>query len=142
MDMNRLNLGSRVLLDASFWIALRDQREPQFAKAQAVARQLFKEKVQLVITPFILAEVHAYFSRSPHLTLQILNDFENNPVMCCESLTSADQREAIAILRKHRDKAYSFCDAVSFALMRRLGIRQAASFDDHFRQFGEFEIIS
>ena len=142
MDVTLLNLGHRVLLDASFWIALRDAREPLFGRAQIITRHLFKERVQLVITPFIVAETHAYFSRSPHLALQILKDFENNPVMHCEPLTPADQREAIMILRKHRDKAYSFCDAVSFVLMRRLKIRQAASFDEHFRQFGEFEIIS
>ena len=142
MDINRLNLGRRVLFDTSFWIALRNENEPHFSKATAIMHGLLKERVQLVITTFILAETHARFSRFPHLALQILNDFEDNRVMHCEPLTPVDQREAIAILRKHRDKSYSFCDAVSFVLMRRLGIRQAASFDDHFRQFGEFEIIS
>lgn len=132
----------RVLLDASFWISLRDEKEPEYKKAQIITRQLFSERVQLVITPLILAETHAYYSRSPHRARQILDDFENNPVMHCEPLLPADQQEAIGLLRQHRDKAYSFCDAVSFALMRRLGIRHAATFDAHFRQFGEFEIIS
>ncbi|MDB6057270.1 MAG: hypothetical protein JWO95_1114, partial [Verrucomicrobiales bacterium] len=39
------------------------------------------------------------------------------------------------------DKDYSLCDALSFVIIRRIGLRQAASFDKHFRQFGEFEVL-
>lgn len=131
----------RVLFDASFWISLRDEREPQYRYAREVVRRLLSDKVLLVVTPLILAEVHAYFSKTPHRARQILDDFENNPVIVCEQLSAADQTEAVRLLRKHRDKSYSFCDAMSFVVMRRLGIRHAASFDEHFRQFGEFQIV-
>ena len=46
------------------------------------------------------------------------------------------------LLRQYRDKSFSLCDAVSFIVMRRLGLRQAATFDEHFRQLGEFEVIA
>ena len=57
-------------------------------------------------------------------------------------VSSEDNQRAIALLRKHDDKTYPFCDAVSFVVMRRLEVRRAAAFDDHFNQFGEFEVLS
>jgi predicted nucleic acid-binding protein len=96
----------------------------------------------LVITENILAETHAYFCRSSMRALQILEDFEGNRAIHCEPTDSADREEAIHLLKRHRDKAWSYCDALSFVIMRRLGIRRAATADHHFRQIGEFEVIS
>ena len=132
----------RVFLDASFWICLRDERELRHGQAAAVTRSLLEKRFQFVTTPLVFAETHAYFTRAPLRRQQILDDIEDNPVISCEPLAPADQRDAIRLLRQQRDKSYSFCDAVSFVLIRRLGLRQAVSFDEHFRQFGEFEVIS
>jgi uncharacterized protein len=130
-----------VFLDSSFWISLRDERESRHGRAVVVARDLLQQRRHFVITPLIFAETQAYFSRAPRRRLQILDDFEHNPAIACEPLTPPDQAESIRLLRVHRDKSYSFCDAVSFVLMRRLGLKHVATFDDHFRQLGEFEVI-
>ena len=132
---------NRVLLDSSFWICLRDERESNHASASALARDLVKERVRFVVTPLVFAETHAYFSRAALRRQQILDDVENNPIISCEPLFPADQTEAIRLLRQHKDKSYSLCDAISFVVMGRLGVRRVASFDEHFRQFGEFEVI-
>jgi uncharacterized protein len=132
----------QLFLDSSFWICLRDQKEMRHERARDIARQLLSRRAQFVVTPLIFAETHAYFSRAARLAQQIITDFEDNPVIRCEQLAAVDQQEAIRLLRQHRDKSYSFCDAVSFALMGRLGIRCAVSFDEHFRQFGEFDVVS
>jgi predicted nucleic acid-binding protein len=131
----------RVFMDTSFWILLRDNREPGHSRVVEVARQLITGRVQLVVTEMVLAETHAYFCRSTPRSLQILDDFENNQAIHCEPWGPIDQRTAFQLLRTHRDKAWSYCDALSFAVMRRLGIRRAASADQHFRQIGEFEVI-
>ena len=55
---------AQVLLDASFWIALRDAREPWHSQARQAAENLLRHHTRLVFTSFILAETHAYFSRS------------------------------------------------------------------------------
>ena len=55
--------------------------------------------------------------------------------------TQADHDMARRILEAHRDKNFSLCDALSFAVMERFGITQAASFDRHFRQYGRFTIL-
>jgi hypothetical protein len=53
----------------------------------------------------------------------------------------ADERRARAIIERYQDKEFSYCDAVSFAVMERLDIQEAIAFDDHFRQYGQFTIL-
>jgi predicted nucleic acid-binding protein len=134
-------MSERVFMDSSFWILLRDETGPQHRRIVEATRQLLVNRTQLVVTELVLAETHAYFSRAPLRSLQILDDFENNRAIHCEPARPADQQEAIQLLRRYRDKAWSYCDAMSFSVMRRLGIRKAASADHHFRQIGEFEVI-
>jgi predicted nucleic acid-binding protein len=55
--------------------------------------------------------------------------------------TQDDEARAIAILRDHQDKAYSFCDALSFAVMERLGVTEVIAFDRHFREYGRLTIL-
>jgi predicted nucleic acid-binding protein len=43
-----------------------------------------------------------------------------------------DEHGASEWLRWHDEREYSFADATSFALMRRLAIREAFAFDDDF----------
>ena len=75
------------------------------------------------------------------LRWQILDDAENNPAMHRELPLPADLDEASGLLRSHRDKCGSYCDAVSFSVMRRIGLAQVATFDVHFRQIGGFEVL-
>jgi predicted nucleic acid-binding protein len=56
-----------------------------------------------------------------------------------EQVTLRDQFDARNIILSHADKDYSLADATSFAVMRRLGVRLAFTFDAHFTQFG-FEV--
>ena len=48
---------------------------------------------------------------------------------------------ACSLVRAHEDKMYSLCDAASFVVMERLGIREAIAFDRHFREYGQFVIL-
>ncbi len=50
--------------------------------------------------------------------------------------TRADELEALRWFRKFCDQKVSFTDCLSFALMKRLGIPSAFTFDQHFTQAG------
>ena len=50
--------------------------------------------------------------------------------------TEEDEVEALAEFERFADQKISFTDALSFVLMRRLGIRQAFAFDRHFPMAG------
>ena len=56
-------------------------------------------------------------------------------------VTDADHQAARELIDVHRDKTYSLCDALSFAVMERLKITHAASLDRHFRQYGRFIVL-
>ncbi|HEY2730200.1 MAG TPA: PIN domain-containing protein [Polyangia bacterium] len=56
-------------------------------------------------------------------------------------VTEEDHRAARVIIDKYRDKDFSLRDALSFAVMERLRITCAASFDKHFRQYGNFTVL-
>jgi uncharacterized protein len=131
-----------VFLDASFWIAYRDPiRQPHFSQAQKILQQLFQQRTRFVSTLPVVCEIYAYFSRDTSGKLQVLNDFYDNPLLQLIPVTGADEAEAIQIVSKHADKDYSLCDALTFAIMERVQISRAASFDRHFRQFGRFEVL-
>ena len=53
--------------------------------------------------------------------------------------SNEDELEALALFEKFADQDVSFTDCVSFALMKRHGVRRAFAFDRHFRDAG-FEL--
>lgn len=133
--------GHRVFIDSSFWIAFRNERQSHHGRAREIVSDLFSRRMQFISTPFVFAEVHATFSRSAAVRERIIADFWENPLLHMAEVSQVDHLAAIALLRHHGDKTYPFCDAVSFVIMERFEVKQVAAFDDHFRQFGEFEII-
>jgi uncharacterized protein len=45
------------------------------------------------------------------------------------------------MIEQYQDKAFSYCDAVSFAVIERLDIQEAIPFDKHFWQNGQLTIL-
>jgi predicted nucleic acid-binding protein len=134
-------MNNEIFLDASFWIAARDRKDPNCKMAHETLVRVAKSRAPLVTTLLVAAETHAYFSRSK-MRLFILEELENNPAMKIEPVNDADQNTAISLLRQYSDKEFSLCDAVTFGVMERLEIKRALSLDHHFKQYGKFEVIS
>lgn len=130
-----------IFLDASFWVIYRNTEEVRQPLARRMVADLFRQKALLVTTLPVVCEIHAYFARNPLIRETILRELCENPIVTLEEISHEDQKAALEILRTNCDKTYSLCDALSFVVMRRLNIHRAISFDKHFRQFGEFEII-
>ena len=57
-------------------------------------------------------------------------------------ISKDDERRAVRIVLSYRDKSFSYCDVTSFALLERLRVRHVMAFDRHFRQYGDFEILT
>jgi len=133
---------NRVFIDSSFWITYREENEARWAEAQRIVAELFRQQTHFVTTLPVVCEIHAAFSRNPRKRMLVLKDLCNNPLVTIEDVSQQDQKAALELLLLHKDKTYPLCDAISFVIMRRLKIARAAAFDVHFRQFGEFEIIS
>lgn len=56
-------------------------------------------------------------------------------------VTDTDFAEAWRLVQRFTDKLWSFTDCTSYAVMQRLGITEALSLDDHFRQFGFASVL-
>ena len=69
-----------------------------------------------------------------------LDRLEHAPRLRIEFATSELESEALRWLRRHDERAYSFVDATSFALMRKLRIREALAFDGDFAAAGFVEL--
>ena len=134
-------MNGRAFLDASFWIVYRDEKDSDHLVARRAMSELFRQRTHFVTTLPVACEIHAFFAREQPTRELVLKDLFDNPVLTIENVSHQDQKAALEILRLYRDKTYSLCDALSFIVMRRLNLKRAMAFDQHFRQFGEFEII-
>ena len=70
----------------------------------------------------------------------MLDLLEDSNRLSIEVVTTDDQEVALAWLRRHDEREYSFVDATSFAVMRRRRIHEAFAFDDDFAAAGFVEL--
>lgn len=115
-----------------------------------IALAFFRDVTEpLVTTKYVVFEAHGLMQRISNVrpaidmrpaALRFLDSIEGGLARVLD-VTDADHVAARAIVERHRDKTYSLCDALSFAVMERLKISRAASFDAHFRQYGKFVVL-
>lgn len=139
-----LRLSGRVLfVDASAYVSLALSKEPQHEAAiQALARLAAQRWHFVTIVPMI-AEAHARLVRplGVRAASRFVDDLYSSASTTIERTSQRDEDAARAILRRYTDKEFSYADALAFAVMARWGIRWAFSFDDHFKQYGQFHVI-
>jgi predicted nucleic acid-binding protein len=124
-------------VDTSAYFALLDQDDASHAPARAISQRLIAEGWRLFTTSFILAETHALLLNrlSQAIATRFLRDMEHSPTTLMW-VTPADVERAKAIISQYEDKDFSLTDATSFAVMERIDIRLAFTFDRHFAQYG------
>jgi predicted nucleic acid-binding protein len=125
---------ARVLVDTSAIYALIDADDASHGAARAGLNRLRKRRDEPFITNLVLAECHALLLA--RLGANIARRWLSTMAWPIERSTAEDEDTAKQIILTHADKGYSFTDAVSFAVIKRLHIRTALAFDRHFAQFG------
>ncbi len=132
----------RTFVDTSAYFALLDQDDANHAQALAISRRLIAEGWRLFTTSFVLAETHALLLNrlSQALATRFLREMEHGPTTLVW-VTPADVERAKAIIYQYDDKDFSLTDATSFAVMERLRVPSAFTFDRHFAQYG-FTILT
>jgi predicted nucleic acid-binding protein len=137
MSPRRASQARRALVDTSAYFALLDADDANHAQARTISERVIAEGWRLFITSFVLAETHALLFnrlRQPIAT-RCLRDMEQSPTTLIW-VTPRDVERAKAIIYQYTDKDFSLTDAASFAVMERLRIPTAFSFDRHFAQYG------
>jgi predicted nucleic acid-binding protein len=117
-------------------LATVDRKDSHHRTAQAISERLLAGRYRLVTTMYVVVETHASLLRAmnPGVARQFL-DYGLDGITVL-SVSNEDEDRARELLLRRTDKDYSYCDAISFTVMERLGLRLAFAFDDHFRQHG------
>jgi predicted nucleic acid-binding protein len=125
---------AQTLVDTSAVYALLDRNDANHRKAVTLLRVLQRRSLMPVLSNFIVAECHALLLS--RLGPKIAREWLMKQIWPIEPITMSDEKKAREIIERYEDKNFSYTDATSFALMERLGIREAFAFDNHFRQYG------
>lgn len=108
-----------------------------FAKPAAKAwREAVTQHIPLATTNYVLLESSALIQR--RLGLGALGDYQRHirPRLRVEWVGREEHDAAMAGLLLAGRRNVSLVDAVSFLVMRRLGLRQTFTFDPHFAEQG------
>lgn len=134
----------RVFIDTSGFFALYSANDVDHEAVVEVFRKANTERWQLGTTNAIVVETHALLLNRTRegrsLALKFLDDLKSSELRV-ERVTETDEKAAIALIRAHRDKTYSLCDALSFVVCERLEISEAVSCDDDFRSYGRLTVL-
>lgn len=129
-----------LFVDTSFWIALFQPTDGKHTAAVQAAEQA--ADARLATSSAVVAETWTLLRRrAGHAKAWTWLDRVRGTTHCrIERVTPELEEEAWTWLRVHDERPYSFVNATSFALMRRLRIREALAFDGDFAAAGFVEL--
>jgi uncharacterized protein len=116
-------------VDTSIWFAAANSRDRHNRRA----KEILSAVKDPVMTDHVLVETWRLLNSRIHrraadqFWLQVRRGIAE-----LQNVMPVDLEAAWAIGEAFRDQDFAIVDRTSFAVMERLGIRQVASFDDHF----------
>ena len=125
-----------VFVDTSALTAFLDEDDPAHGVCREAWRQAVLEAEGLVTTDYIVVEAIAVAQRRWGLDAvrTLVDDYL--PLIEVGSVSTEDQAAALSALLPAGRRRLSLVDCVSFAIMRRMGIREYLGLDPHFEQQG------
>ena len=134
----------RVFVDSSSFFALLCPEDRSHERAVALLAEADAQRWRLVTTNAVVIETHALLVarlRDGRRHGLAFLDRMSRTEFRVERIRASDEQRAIALLRRHADKEYSLCDALSFVVMERLRLREVIAFDHHFHEYGRWIIL-
>lgn len=133
----RLPRLGRVFLDSSAFLALVNPHDRFHAQAVEAWTRLSRERWHTFTTNFVVAETHALFLiRLNHARATAFLRQIGKAGTTIVRVSVGDEQVAESIIYQYDDKNFSYTDAASFAVMERLRIGTALTFDPNFVQYG------
>ncbi|MDP2956241.1 MAG: PIN domain-containing protein [Longimicrobiales bacterium] len=134
-----------LFVDTSVWYAAADSADVSNARA----KEILSAGEPMVTTDHILLETWTLLRFRLHrAAAEAFWAGLRSGAARLEPVGSADLQAAWTLGRDFPDQDFSLVDRTSFAVMERLGVHRAASFDDHFavyrfgpRRSRAFEIV-
>lgn len=124
----------QLLADTSFLVALVNTSDVHHADAVAFLRQL--QRAVIIVTNYVFDETMTLLKRrlGSEVALRAGQQLRESLVFQRLHLTEEDEESTWKIFQRYADKAWSYTDCASLAVMQRLGIREILAFDRHFEQ--------
>jgi predicted nucleic acid-binding protein len=127
-------------VDTSYWVALRNRRDANHEHAKALLRN--RANARLLTSNHVRGETWTYLRRrAGHASaVAFLDALDRSTRIGVVQIDHTLETEALAWLRRHDEREYSFVDATSFAAMRAMKIQEALAFDGDFSAAGFIEL--
>jgi len=130
-------------LDTSGWFAALSPKEARHRSALAAYKSLIDQRVRLVTTNLVVAEMQILISRFRGAAegVRFLDSLYQDPSHEVVFVDRDTERMAVDHwLRRFADQRLSLADAVSFEVMKGRRLRRAVALDAHFELAG-FELL-
>ncbi len=135
----------RVFVDTSAFFAHLVAEDRHHSQARALFERAARESWTLVTTNAVVSETYTLIRvrarNGREVAVAFLDDIRDG-LCAVERVGPIDEARAMDLLRQFGDKSYSFCDALSFMVMERLGLTDALAFDEDFRSYGKIVLLS
>ncbi|HEY4001051.1 MAG TPA: type II toxin-antitoxin system VapC family toxin [Candidatus Xenobia bacterium] len=124
-----------ILVDTGAWYALVDRKDPNHERG---VQFLKDNRCPLLTTNFILDEAITLvrYRLGHSVAVAFAEPVRRQVAVSLVGIVASHEDAAWDIFVKHKDKAWSFTDCTSFAVMQELHMKTAFSFDRDFEQFG------
>ncbi len=130
--------GRSIFVDTSFVYAIINPRDQWHGSAVKWRDRLIGSRRSYVTTEFVLTEIadglsSLEFRNAAKLAIDVLVSDPDTEIV---ALSSDLFKRAFFLYESRPDKTWGLTDCSSFVVMRELGITDALTTDDHFRQAG------
>jgi predicted nucleic acid-binding protein len=125
-----------IFMDTVGLIAIWDETDQWHVAASVAFQSAIRAKREFCTTAFVMLECGNAASRRPYreMAAQTMRQFAEDGAL--HFPTEADWNEAWSAYESGRARDASIVDCVSFAVMRRLGLTEAFTNDQHFAAAG------
>jgi predicted nucleic acid-binding protein len=131
-----------VFIDTGAWFSLADKSDKHHKEAVEVYPELLKKYKSITTTNLVIAETYFLIRRniSYKAAITFLDSIASSPRINKIYSDIEFEQSAEQILRQYQDQEFSYTDAVSFAVMKKMKLTLAFAFDRHFKTAG-FETL-
>jgi len=129
----------RVFVETGAWVSIALKRDEHHEAAVQLLHDFQTESISLITSDYILDEVLTLVrKRSTHEKAKRIGvTILRSSVVHLERIDETVWEKAWKIFQRYDDKMWSFTDCTSFALMDKLNVSRAFTFDRDFEQYGK-----
>ncbi|OGV82598.1 MAG: hypothetical protein A3K18_08125 [Lentisphaerae bacterium RIFOXYA12_64_32] len=127
-----------LFVDTAGWVAAADATDPANQAVRDERDRWLADGGLLLTTDYVCDETLTTlrFRLGLEAAERWWAQIEGSSRLRIETVDPAGLERARSIFFRYRDKDFSFTDCTSFAVMRRLRLRDVLTLDEHFRQMG------